>query len=823
MVVLGQARRPRRELEVVVVAGVRRTWIGAVLAVVAAGAFAVAAVPAASAMARSPGGTITTVAGGVGGPGPARSVAVSACGVEVADRSLYIGSFNSVRRVSTSTGWLTTVAGNNGVGGGNGDPAVKVPVAGACGTAVDAAGNVLIASGLQVQVVAASTGVFYGQPMTAGDIYMIAGQPPNDRSDGPSGDGGPAIKARLFNATGVAVDQAGNVVIADSGEPQGCGDCEPVPALVRIIAESNGTFYGQKMTAGDIYSVASAGTAMGAVRLDRAGNVLIPDGAFPSLNGPLIAAPSLQLFAVRTGRFYGQKMTAGHIYQLAGTSQQASGGDGGLARKASLESCGGVAVDRAGNLVIADDNRVRVIAVRSGRFYGQQMTAGHIYGIAGLGTDGYSGDGGPAVRARVSAGAVAVDGSGNVVLGVGDRVRVIAARSGRFYGQPMTVGHIYTVAGNGTFYSGSGQPAARAEFFGVGGVAEDRSGDLAFGMSNSDTDIAAVVWVVMGRSGRFFGRAMTAGDSYPVAVGGPGAQVAVNSVGGTSVAFDHSGNLLVADPSGNLIRVIAVRAGRFYGRAMTAGHAYIVAGTLTAGFSGDGGLATRARLNSPGGVAVDQRGNVLVADSGNGRVRVVVARAGRFYGEPMAAGHIYTIAGGGAGLGDGGPAIKARVAPGAVATDPAGNVVIAGRGRIRVVAVKAGTFYGQQMTAGDIYTVAGNGGEFGFSGNGGPALDAEFGSTGDVAVDASGNIAMADGYDQVVWVVAAATGTFYGQAMTAGDIYVVAGNGTSLGTDGLGDGGPATQARLGGPAGVAITPSGDLLVVDSNRIRSISR
>src|SRR6185437_14881128 len=105
-------------------------------------------------------------------------------------------------------------------------------------------------------------------------------------------------------------------------------------------------FYGQHMTAGDIYTVAGTdsgfgsagyggaavrswlGPTIGAVRLDRAVN--LPSGA--SL------APSLRLVAVRTGRFYGQQMTAGRIYRLAGMSRRASGGDGGPARKARLES-----------------------------------------------------------------------------------------------------------------------------------------------------------------------------------------------------------------------------------------------------------------------------------------------------------------------------------------------------------------------------------------------------------------------------------------------------------------------------------------------------
>src|SRR5262249_49792024 len=97
--------------------------------------------------------------------------------------------------------------------------------------------------------------------------------------------------------------------------------------------------------------------------------------------------------------------------------------------------------------------------------------------------------------------------------------------------------------------------------------------------------------------------------------------------------------------------------------------------------------------------------------------------------------------------------------------------------------VKDGTFYGQQMTADDIYTIAGNG-QFGFSGNGGPALDAEFQDPVAMAVDASGNIAIADDFNKVIWGGAAAAGT----------------------PDSLGDGGPATQARLG-LVSEAISPS----------------
>src|SRR5437763_8070280 len=115
---------------------------------------------------------------------------------------------------------------------------------------------------------------------------------------------------------------------------------------------------------------------------------------------------------------------------------------------------GSVAVDHAGNLVIADayNFRVRVVPSHTGTFYGQAMTAHHIYTVAGDGIPGESGDGGPARSAEFgSVGGIAVDPHGNLVLPdiFNNRVRVVTTRTGTFYGQAMTAGHIYTVAGNG--------------------------------------------------------------------------------------------------------------------------------------------------------------------------------------------------------------------------------------------------------------------------------------------------------------------------------------------------------------------------------------
>jgi trimeric autotransporter adhesin len=796
------------------------------------------------------GGIISTVAGGAGGPGLATSVAVSPCGVDWAGGWLYIGDGSTVRRVSAATDALSTVAGDNAAGSADDSGAApSAAISQACGTVQDRAGNLLIAAGLQVLVVAARTGTFYGQQMTAGHIYSVAGTAAAGRDGGPDGDGGPATRATLSDAVDVAFDRAGNLLIADSGVRSDCGEEPLLGSLVRVVAARTGIFYGQKMTAGDIYTVAGVqsvgpagdgglatrawlGPEIGTVRPDRAGNLVLADNAED--DPCAVHGPSVRVIATETGTFYGMKMTARHIYRVVGDGRTGSGGDGGPATAASLDLAGSAIVDGAGNLVIGDGTRVRVVAARTGRFYGQRMTAGHIYGIAGTGSAGFSGDGGPAVRARLSAAAVGLDAVGNVLLADGARVRVVAARTGRFYGRPMTAGHIYTAAGNGTAFSGDGGLPLRAEFSNPTGVAADGAGDIAFtAVPDPDSGVNTMVDLIAARSGVFFGRRLTAGHLYTLAgdgIAGFGgdhgpARDAEFSIGsGTpAVAFDRNGNLLVADQGNERVRLIAVRSGRFYGQAMTAGYVYTIAGSGGfGGFSGDGGPAVKARLSYPTAAVTDHYGNVLIVDSLNGRVRVVAAATGTFYGQKMTAGDIYTVAGDGSWdfSGDGGPAVKAGMIPMAVAADPAGNLIITdwNSRRVRLVAVRTGTMYGQAMTAGHIYTIAGSG-EQGSSGGGGPARQAKFDILDGATTDQHGNVVFTDTISGVIWVLAVKDGTFYGQAMTAGDVYAVAGGGATLG-----DRGPATSALLSSASAVAVSPTGSLLVTDGadNRLRAIS-
>ena len=126
----------------------------------------------------------------------------------------------------------------------------------------------------------------------------------------------------------------------------------------------------------------------------------------------------------------------------------------------------------------------------------------------------------------------------------------------------------------------------------------------------------------------------------PMGDGGLAADAGMQTCGATA---DQHGNVVIGDGSNDRVRVAAASTGTFYGQAMTAGHIYTVAGDGTAGFSGDGGPATAAELNGPYGVVVDHRGNIVIDDTFNNRIRVVAESAGTFYGVAMTVGNIYTI------------------------------------------------------------------------------------------------------------------------------------------------------------------------------------
>jgi sugar lactone lactonase YvrE len=287
----------------------------------------------------------------------------------------------------------------------------------------------------------------------------------------------------------------------------------------------------------------------------------------------------------------------------------------------------------------------------------------------------------------------------------------------------------------------------------------------AFGVSGSDT-----ITTIAGNGVQGF-----SGD------GGPATSAKLDTPDG--VAVDGQGNIYIADLRNSRVRKVSVD-----------GTIATFAGTGQPGFSGDGGLATSARLYAPEGVAVDGQGNVYIADRNNYRVRKV-----------SPGGTITTFAGGGkpGSLGDGGLATSATLrSPSGVAVDGQGNLYIADRDNSRVRKVNR---------SGTITTFAGTDKER-FSGDGGPATSALLYRPDGVAVDGRGNIYIADTFNNRVRKVS-----------PGGTITTFAGTGACSSLQ-PGDGGPATSANVCNPRGVAVDGQGNVYIADTNssRVRKVS-
>ena len=269
------------------------------------------------------------------------------------------------------------------------------------------------------------------------------------------------------------------------------------------------------------------------------------------------------------------------------------------------------------------------------------------------------------------------------------------------------------------------------------------------------------------------GTAGFTGDGGPAGV----AQLAIP----IGVSITPDGGYLIADQANNRVR-----------RVSPGGRITTVAGSGPAGFSGDNGPATSAQLNAPSGAAMSADGRILIADANNNRIRQV-----------SPGGTITTVVGTGAATfnGDGIAASAAAVNfPFDVVFMPDGSYLIADVDNNRVRRVAAG---------GTISTVAGTGAE-GAGGDGGPATAAQLADPSRVALTADGGFLIADVLNHRIRRVS-----------LGGTITTVAGTGTAGFS---GDGGPATQAALNGPAGIAVTPGGDFLIGDrlNHRVRRVS-
>jgi len=627
----------------------------------------------------TPAGTLVIVAGNgtqgfSGDGGPATGAALNTpLGVALdAGGNVYItDSLNYRIRKVTPAGTISTVAGNGTPGFfGDGGPATGAslggnPVAGPTGVAVDASGNLYIADSNNLRI---------RKVNSAGTITTIAG----NGIRGFSGDGGPATGASLYVVTGVAVDAAGNLYIADPYSDGGGRIRKVTPAGTISTVAGNGLTGG----GGDGGPATSASLNVpNGVAVDSVGNLYIAD---------------------RNNRRIRRVTPGGTISTVAGGGFSGFSGDGGPATSASLFSPSGVTVDAAGNLYIADTSNYRI----------RKVASGIISTVAGNGLFRFSGDNGPAISASLQVPiGVAVDAAGNLYFSDSRNYRVRKVTS---------AGAISTVAGNGiTVYSGDGGPATSASFNSLGGVAVDAVGSIFL------TDLFFVRKVTpAGTIIRVAGGGSVLGD------GGPATNAFVNQA--VSVAVDSAGNLYIADTGfSNRVRKVTVD-----------GTISTVAGNGTYGFSGDGGPATSAQLAGPSGVTTDSAGNLYIADYGNHRIRkvtptgtistvagngtsgfsgdggaatnaslylprgVAVDTAGNLYiadafnhciRKVTAAGTISTVAGNGAPgfSGDGGAATNASLnEPTQVAVDLAGNLYIADslNHRIRKVTLAAPSF-----------------------------------------------------------------------------------------------------------------------------------
>jgi uncharacterized protein (TIGR03437 family) len=348
------------------------------------------------------------------------------------------------------------------------------------------------------------------------------------------------------------------------------------------------------------------------------------------------------------------------ISTYAGNGTAGFSGDGGPAAQAAINTVVGLAMDASGNLFLGDqgNNRVRKVDAN-----------GVITTIAGNGIGGFSGDNGPALQASLNQpSGVCVGPAGDVYVNdIGNhRVRKIS-----------TSGIISTVAGSGSSTpSGDGGPATSAGLQIPIRCAVDSSGNLYIVDQGSGASVVRKVdtnGMISDVAGVYGGTGFS-GD------GGPALKATMFNL--TAIAVDAAGNLFLTDQGDQRIRKVD-----------TSGIITTVAGTGTAGFSGDGGQATAAQMNFPGGIAVDSAGTLFIVDSVNERVRKV------------SGGVITTVAGSGtAGFGgDGAQAIAAQFNnPFAIALDKAGNVYVAEIANSRVRKIS-----GLSASAGPTTTAAG--------------------------------------------------------------------------------------------------------------------
>ena len=697
---------------------------------------------------------------------------------------LLLSSFSAVQLHAQNITLLPnigTLAGNGTVGySGDNGSAISAALAQPLGVVADRAGNIYIADTWNHVI---------RRVNISGIITTVAGtyMPGGPVSGGYAGDNGPAVSAKLNAPSGVALDRAGNLYIADTANQ-----------VIRKV-DRNGII---TTVAGAFIPGGPNGTGVGGYNGDN-----IP-ATTAQLNYPTRVAVdtlgNLYIGDVDNNRIR-KVNTSGTLTTVAGGATQGYSGDGGPATAAQLNFPWGVTVDSAGDLYIAD--------------YGNHVVrkvdpSGTITTIAGdysLGA-GYSGDGGPATSAQFYRPQdVAVDSAGNLYIAdayINNRIRKVD-----------TTGTIRTVAGSGVpgtgGYGGDGGLATSAKLNGPSGITLDSGGNLFI----ADTDNSAIrevfnatasfsnipvgssnsemVYLSFNTTMQLSGSPQTtlADFGTPQPVGACDPNISAPTICQWQVPFTPSqpgprwGAFRITDGSGNTYKFPLAGTGTGSAVAFTPGIINSAAGGGNGGTGlGDGGPAIGAYLDIPWGVAVDSAGNFFISDIGDNLIRKVDAT-----------GIITTVAGSGSSgyTGDGGPATQATLStPYGVAVDVTGNIYIADYSNHVVREVYANT--------GTIQTVAGTG-TGGYNGDNIPATSAQLNYPNGVAVDKFGNLYIADYRN---WRIR--------KVDTNGIISTVVGGGSGCPTqtDAYGDGCPAIDAWLYYTTAVAVDNSENLYISD---------
>lgn len=560
-----------------------------------------------------------------------------------------------------------------------------------------------------------------------------------------SGDGGPATSAQLAFPQGLLFDKSGNLYIQDGGNQRvrmvSGGTISTVPGTEGLLGVTEGIYFGQTTGLNYLPTLSSL-TLLPGMAIDSKGALYVSD----TINNRVF------------------KVAGGVANVCAGTGEPGWSGDGGLATSGQLDNPFGLAVDSSDDLFIADthNNRIREILA----------TNSYIYTISGTGTPAYSGDESDAASAALNNPiGLAIDSSDNLYIAdSGNFVIRIVWKASHVSAIDSTTtvraNVIETLIGSGTWgLSYDGTSATTAWLGAPAALAVDSSGNIYF----SDVDHQRVMVMSNSVVTTVAGGGTAIGDNGPAA----NAQLVVPF----GVATDSKGNVYSLDMARNGVRKVS------------GGTISTVAGDGIFGGAGDYGPATSAQL-AAAGIASDAAGNLIFATPGNyfakpngGRIR------------KTAGGNMFTAAGTGqVGYdGDGNLATNAQLShPMGVAVDGAGNIYVADTYNYVI----------RKVSARDqsINTIAGSNTP-GYSGDNGAATSAQIDRPFRIAVDATGNIYIADFDNAVIRRVDAASGV----------ITTVAGTGTAGYS---GDGALAVNAQIDRPSALAVNAAGDLFFFD---------